>query len=499
MKTKPFIITAFVMMVLLMSGILTKHYTAHSKTETMLTHHSLKQIDSIVHSAMRNGKIPGVSVLIIKDNKIFLNKGYGYANVSQKTKVTPRTRFEIASNTKAFTGYSVLQLAKEGKLSLNDKVSKYVPGFYMNYDDEKKDITIKQLLGHTSGIPSDITEEDHYSEDYNSIKNIVDYAKGKELNEAPGDAFEYSNMNYDILGLIVQNVSHQSYQSYIKEHILSPLNMKDTTFKTTSKKGKNEASGYELISGDTEKTTPEFNIGDTPSAFMMSSTKDLENWIKMQLEPSDKTRSIVEQSHQAISKSEGIADANGYGAGWFINSNDHTIYHTGTLDNFSSEILLNPKKSYGIVVLANMNSSQVTYLTDNLNSQILNNEHYTTIEQKIDQSANFNHTITILSCIGTFIFLILSLGRLNKLKLKRIVYDKRKIAFISFLLLLTLFVLFSIAIYLLPLFILGNASWTFVLSWLPIHAKWLIASFYIFMLMIMIWLSVVILTRQPKT
>lgn len=138
MKTKPFIITAFVMMVLLMSGILTKHYTAHSKTETMLTHHSQKQIDSIVHSAMRNGKIPGVSVLIIKDNKIFLNKGYGYANVSQKTKVTPRTRFEIASNTKAFTGYSVLQLAKEGKLNLNDKVSKYVPGFYMNYDDEKR-------------------------------------------------------------------------------------------------------------------------------------------------------------------------------------------------------------------------------------------------------------------------------------------------------------------------------------------------------------------------
>ena len=69
---------------------------------------------------------------------------------------------------------------------------------------------------------------------------------------------------------------------------------------------------------------------------------------------------------------------------------------------------------------------------------------------------------------------------------------------LSVLLLLTLFVLFSIAIYLLPLFILGNASWTFVLSWLPIHAKWLIASFYIFMLMIMIWLSVVILTRQPK-
>ena len=90
------------------------------------------------------------------------------------------------------------------------------------------------MLGHTSGIPSDITEEDHYSEDYNSLK----YAKGKELNNAPGDSFEYSNMNYDILGLIIQNVSHQSYQSYIKEHILEPLHMRHTSFKTTSKKGK---------------------------------------------------------------------------------------------------------------------------------------------------------------------------------------------------------------------------------------------------------------------
>lgn len=499
MKKKHFIITIVAMMILILSGILTKHYTAHSKTESMLTHHSQKQIDHIVHSAMNNGKIPGVSVLIVKDNKVFLNKGYGYANVDQKMKVTPQTKFEIASNTKAFTGYGILQLAEEGKLNLNDKVSKYIPDFYMTYNDEKKDITIKQLLGHTSGIPSDITEEDHYSEDYNSLKHIVEYAKGKELNNTPGDSFEYSNMNYDILGLIIQNVSHQSYQSYIKEHILEPLHMRHTSFKTTSKKGKNEATGYELVSGEAIKTTPEFNIGDTPSAFMMTSTKDLENWIKQQLKPSSKMNSIIKQSHQKISETENQSDDDGYAAGWFINSSIHIISHPGTLNNFSSEILLNPTKSYGIVVLGNMNSSQVANLAENLSSQILNNDHYTTIEQKIDESKSFNHTITIITGLGAFMFLLLSLIRLNHLKHQRVIYDKRKVPFITFLLIITLFVILSIAIYLLPLFILGNVSWTFVLSWLPAHAKWLLTSVYLFLLMMMIWLSINVLTRHPKS
>ncbi|MEJ7398425.1 serine hydrolase, partial [Staphylococcus epidermidis] len=79
--------------------------------------------------------------------------GYGYANVEKKIKAKPTTKYEIASNTKAFTGYAILDLAHKGKLHLNDKVSKYIPGFYMTYNDKKYDITIKQLLGQKSGIP----------------------------------------------------------------------------------------------------------------------------------------------------------------------------------------------------------------------------------------------------------------------------------------------------------------------------------------------------------
>ena len=114
---------------------------------------------------------------------------------------------------------------------------------------------------------------------------------------------------------------------------------------------------------------------------MMTSTKDLENWVKQQLKPSSKMNSIIKHSHQKISETENQSDDDGYAqVGLLIRAD---IISHGTLNNFSSEILLNPTKSYGIVVLGNMNSSQVANLAENLSSQILNNDHYTTIEQKL--------------------------------------------------------------------------------------------------------------------
>lgn len=473
MKRKKFKITVVTLIILLFVAIVIKHYTAHSKNVTMLTHHSQTQIDRMVHSTMKKGDIPGVSVLIIKDNKVFMDKGYGYANVAQKKKVSPKTKFEIASNTKAFTGYAILQLVREGKVNLNDKVSKYIPDFYMKYDDEKQDITIKQLLGQTSGIPFDITEENHYSKDYNTIDHIVKYAKGKSLNHSPGETFEYSNMNYDILGLVIQNVSHESYISYIQHHILNPLNMVHTTFKTTNVKGKDDATGYELFNGNVEKSKPEFNIGDTPAAFMMSSTKDLRNWVKFQLKPPVTSQPLIETSHKAFATSIGKDDADGYGAGWFVNTDDNIIFHTGILDNFSSEILLNPKKSYGIVVLANMKSKQVFELANNINSQILNNDHYTTLEDKINQSKSEQLTTTIIAVLGTLLFTMLTLMRFIKLRRKLLIYNDKKQSFITFIIIITLFTLFNIVAYLLPIFIFSGASWSVILSWLPSYAKWL--------------------------
>lgn len=401
MKIKLFVIVVIFLMTILSIISITTREIAHSKNETILTHASQKHIDKMVETAMKKGDIPGLAILIIKDNKIFLNKGYGYANIEKKAKVNPHTQFEIASNTKAFTGYAILQLAQEGKINLNDKVSTFIPGFKMKYEDKERDITIEQLLAQTSGIPGDITEENRYSKQYDSIENIVNFAKGKRLNHVPGETFEYSNMNYDILGLIIQNVTHQSYTSYIQKHVLAPLKMKHTTFKVNNTKSNNEALGYIWEDNENKVAQPEFNIGDTPAAYMMSSTSDLAKWVQLQIHPTSKSQAkLIRQSHQVLSNSlNSEPNADSYGSGWFINTDDHLVFHTGVLDNFSSQILLNIRKSYGIVVLANTNSNQVTRLAEHLNTQIMNNRHYTTIEEKVNQTKDMQLIISTLADI----------------------------------------------------------------------------------------------------
>ena len=320
MKIKLFVIVVIFLMTILSIISITTREITHSKNETILTHASQKHIDKMVETAMKKGDIPGLAILIIKDNKIFLNKGYGYANIEKRAKVNPHTQFEIASNTKAFTGYAILQLVQEGKINLNDKVSTFIPGFKMKYEDKKIDITIEQLLAQTSGIPGDITEEDRYSKQYDSIENIVNFAKGKRLNHAPGETFEYSNMNYDILGLIIQNVTHQSYTSYIQKHVLAPLKMKHTTFKVNNTKANNEALGYIWEDNENKVAQPEFNIGDTPAAYMMSSTSDLAKWVQLQIHPTSKSQAqLIRQSHQVLSNSlNSEPNADSYGSGWFI-------------------------------------------------------------------------------------------------------------------------------------------------------------------------------------
>lgn len=227
----------------------------------------------------------------------------------------------------------------------------------MNYNGQNETITIKQLLAQTSGIPSDITSEDSVTSKNNRLNDVTHAIMGDELHHKPGEEFEYSNMNYDLLGLIIQNVTKQSYTKYITNSWLKPLHMTHTSFKQTNYKSKHDAIGYELQGSTPVVSKPEFNLWDTPSAYMMTSTEDLEHWIKFQLNPPDKYKSLVQQSHKNLSSTIGEPNANAYASGWFTNNDEHLVFHSGTLDNFSSFILLNPKQNYGIVVLANLNSN----------------------------------------------------------------------------------------------------------------------------------------------
>ena len=110
-----------------------------------------------------------------------------------------------------------MQLVEAHKINLNDKVSHYIPGFYMKYNHKSR-YHSDQLIAQTSGISGDITNDDKITKDTNSLEGLVHSIKGRNLDAKPGKQFEYSNMNYDILGLIVQKASHQSYATYLNTH-----------------------------------------------------------------------------------------------------------------------------------------------------------------------------------------------------------------------------------------------------------------------------------------
>ena len=312
---------------------------------SMFSPSSQSYIDNMIVNKMKDDHIPGMSILIVKNNKTILNKGYGFSNIKKKSKVTPNTRFEIASNTKAFTGYAIMQLVEAHKINLNDKVSHYIPGFYMKYNHKKVDITVDQLIAQTSGISGDITNDDKITKDTNSLEGLVHSIKGRNLDAKPGKQFEYSNMNYDILGLIVQKASHQSYATYLNTHLFTPLHMTQSTVKESNMKKNNDAQGYVIKKGKAYADSPEFNLGDNPAAYMMTNTKDLASWLKFQLNPPKKVASLVQLTHQPKVKAIDNSQEVHYATGWFIDDNhsETIVYHPGTLENYSSYIILNQK------------------------------------------------------------------------------------------------------------------------------------------------------------
>ena len=420
---------------------------------SMISPTSQNYLDSIVKNEMNDGHIPGVSVLIIKDNKMLLNKGYGYANIKNKQKVTSNTRFEIASNSKAMTGYAISQLVNERKIKLNDPISKYIPNFHMKYKGKKVEITINQLITQTSGIPGDITDNDKITKKTDSLDGIVNSINGRSLNHRPGEQFEYANMNYDILGLIVQNISHSPYSSYMSEHIFKPLNMKHISTKESNKKGGDDAQGYDIQHNKAYSDNPKFNIGDNPAAYLMASTHDLEPWIKFQLHPPKHLKSLVETTHKP-----------------------KVIYHPGTLENYSSYIILNPKKDYGIVVLANAYSSHTPTLAKHLNTQLSQGQHIDTVQYYINQYQTMIIVVTIVIWIMVAITLIYLYRHMTSHQSILLSFQRKNTKY-RILILSIGFILILGLLHLLPSLLLNGSDWQFIMTWLPAPAKVTILGF----------------------
>ncbi|MBX4261162.1 beta-lactamase family protein [Clostridium estertheticum] len=295
------------------------------------------------------------TVIIAKDSKVILNKGYGMADYNNKIINKSKTVFEIASITKQFTATAILMLQEKKLLSVQDTVDKYIPDY-----PEGKKIKIYNLLSQTSGIIdySQPTEEGKLT--YTPLE-IIELFKNKPRKFETGTKYEYSSSNYILLGYIIEKVSGMKYEQYLEKNIFKPLKLNNTGFLSNKTIVKNKALGY-VLSGNSGKYIPASNAENSTlysAGGIYSTVNDLYTWANALFEG----KLISEESLNEMLTP--LLNTYGYGYGLIISKNameDKMVWHNGTLSGYSTYIGKNINKDYVFVILSNKGSYNVVQM-----------------------------------------------------------------------------------------------------------------------------------------
>lgn len=291
--------------------------------------------------------IPSMSVAIIdKDEEIYLN----YSR-DDDVVINEKSLYELASTTKAFTALGILQLEKEGRLELTDSVDQYVPWFEPEFAGERATITIRQLLEHTSGIPAwTICLIPSGTRENSSLHQTVEKIKSIKLDNEPGKVHEYATINYDILALIIEKVTGQKFENYMKENVLEPLEMQDSFFRTDNFSDK-ITQGNKVNFLKTRSFDAPAYYGNIAAGYLVSNTSDLMKWIK-------NVNRLFDFDGFTATK------ANHYYAGW--NVYDNYVCHSGNNPNYSSQVIVSRNGRVGVFALSALSGSSATEVAENI-------------------------------------------------------------------------------------------------------------------------------------
>ena len=332
--------------------------------------------DQYVEKAMKDWNVQGFAVAIVKNGKIVFAKGYGLRDVKNNLPVTPQTLFAIGSCTKAFTSASVCLLVDDGKVDFDKPVIEYLPTFRLFDDYVTMHITPRDLLCHRSGLPRhDLV---WYGADDLSRKDLFDRLKYLEPSKGFREVWQYQNGMFMTAGYLVEQISGQSWESFVQKKILDPLEMKSTNFSIYDMQKASDYSKPYAENKDVLKEVPFRNIDAMgPAGSINSNVMDMSNWVLMQLsEGKFKDNQIVSsgtlhQTHmpQMVIPGELNDEVfySSYGMGWMITSyRGHLrIEHGGNIDGFSASVCLLPRDSAGIVVLTNMDGTTLPSVVRN--------------------------------------------------------------------------------------------------------------------------------------
>ena len=309
------------------------------------------EVDDYVQTEMRKQHIPGAALAVVKNGGLVKTAGYGLANIELNVPVQPDTVFQIQSVTKTFTATAIMLLVEEGKVSVDDKVTKY----FTNLPESWKGITVRHLLSHSSGIKDFINEPTMDLRKDIAPEDVIESLRNLPLNFQPGEKYAYSNTGYHLLGMIIRNVTGKYWGEFLEERIFDPLGMNDTRVISLSDIITNRAAGYLW---ERDRLRNGRFLAPTILAYagggLRSTVLDLAKWDAALCTEEILKRSSLNQMWTPAKLNDG-SDAS-YGFGWGItNHHGHRlISHTGShMTGFKTVLARFVDDKLTVIVLTN--------------------------------------------------------------------------------------------------------------------------------------------------
>jgi len=386
-----------------------------------LSDSQLKELDRFIHQQMKVDKIPGLSIGYYQGD-FFWAKGYGYADLENKTPAHARSAYRLASNTKSMTAVAILQLAEKGKLKLDDEIHKYVPYFpWKNWP-----ITIRQLLGHLGGIShyKDYDVEGHIKE-HKYTRDALAIFANFDLVAEPGTRYNYSSYGYNLLGAIVEGASGMSFGDYLRRHLWEPLDMNDTRMDDPFDLIPNRVRGYQLVFGEIKNS----EFVDISSRFAAGGTRSTVPDLLKYAEGLANARVLTQKSLDEMETSMAIRSGYfvDYGMGWRIEPvNGHFMaYHTGGQPETRTLLVRFPTLNFAFALAYNLEGANLHIYGHRL-YQLLMDEAWNIPVY----TGNRIHDALYLAVWNTFNYGMAEFDRFRNRKLKDT--DKLKAAFAYF-------------------------------------------------------------------
>jgi len=314
-----------------------------------------QKIDALAADALSKTGVPSASLAIVQSGKIVYLHAYGDARLDPRVPATPSMRYSIGSISKQFTAASILLLQEQGKLSLDDKVSKFLPNL-----TRANEVSIRQLLSHTSGY------QDYWPQDYvmpnmlqpTTAQHILDLWARKPLDFDPGTKWQYSNTNYVIAGLIVEKVSGMPLLTFLQQKVFQPLAMSSVLNTDQDRLGDTDPTGYLRYAIGPPRPAPKEGKGWLFAAGELAMTaEDLAKWDISIIDEKLLQPASYRDFESDVLLKNGLGTRYGLGVDVRNDAGHRSLSHGGEVSGFTSENIVFPDDRVAVVVLTNLDAA----------------------------------------------------------------------------------------------------------------------------------------------